>query len=112
MPSTINYQHGEIVLVDFPYTTSGAGKSRPALVVLDSGDADVLLARVTTQSHNSPYDVHLIGWQQAGLLAPSIVRLDKLATLVKVRVRNRIGKLETHDLQSVADVWRQIAVAW
>jgi mRNA interferase MazF len=66
-----NYQAGELLLVDFPLTTTGTGKPRPALVVLDSGDADVLLARVTTQSHNSPFDVPILAWQQAGLLAPS-----------------------------------------
>jgi len=39
MPSTINYQAGDLVLVDFPFTVGGSGKLRPALVMLDSGDA-------------------------------------------------------------------------
>lgn len=75
-----NYQIGDLLLVDFPLTASGPGKPRPALVILDSGDADVLLARVTTRSHGSPFDVPIAAWQQAGLLAPSFVRLHKLAT--------------------------------
>jgi len=78
MPSTISYQPGDLVLVEFPFTGPGT-KLRPALVVLDSGDADVVLARVTTP----PYDIHLTDWRQAGLLAPSFVRLHKLATLSK-----------------------------
>ncbi len=45
MPSTTSYLPGDLVLADFPFTTSGPGKPRPALVVLDTGDADVVLAR-------------------------------------------------------------------
>jgi mRNA interferase MazF len=48
MSSTTTYQAGDVVLVDFPMTVSGPGKPRPALVILDTGDADVVLARVTT----------------------------------------------------------------
>jgi mRNA interferase MazF len=87
MPSTISYQAGDVVLVDFPFTVSGQGKPRPALVILDTGDADVLLARVTTQSRATPYDVTLAGWAQAGLLAPSIVRLHNWQLW-----RNRVSK--------------------
>ena len=70
MPFTTNYQAGDLVLVDFPFTSSGASKPRPALVILDTGDADVLLARLTTQPQNSPFDVSISGWKQAGLLRP------------------------------------------
>jgi mRNA interferase MazF len=107
-----NYQIGELLLVDFPFTVSGPGKPRPALAILDSGDADVLLARVTTQSHTSPFDVPLVAWQQAGLLAPSVVRLHKLATLAKNRVHKQLGTLEAPDRQAVALVLQQIAAAW
>jgi mRNA interferase MazF len=112
MPSTTSYQAGDVVLVDFPFTVSGPGKPRPALVILDTGDADVLLARVTTQPRATPYDVTLAGWQHAGLLAPSIVRLHKLATLAKTRVQRHLGTLDPNDRQQVAAVLQQIAATW
>jgi hypothetical protein len=40
-----SYQSGEVVLVSFPFTQSSQTKNRPALVLLDTGDADVLVAR-------------------------------------------------------------------
>jgi hypothetical protein len=43
----INYQAGDLVLVVLPLTVSGPGEPPPALVVLDTGDADILLARIT-----------------------------------------------------------------
>jgi len=112
MPSTTNYQPGDLVLVDFPFTSSGPGKPRPALVILDTGDADVVLARVTTQLSNTPFDVTLADWQQAGLLAPSTVRLHKLATLAKMVVRRHLGALTAGDRQRVAAVLQRIAASW
>jgi mRNA interferase MazF len=112
MPSTTNYQPGDLVLVDFPFTASGPGKPRPALVILDAGDADVVLARVTTQTQNTPFDVAISDWQQAGLLAPSTVRLHKLATLAKSRVRRHLGSLAVGDRQQVGAVLQSIAASW
>jgi mRNA interferase MazF len=106
------YQIGDLLLVDFPFTVSGPGKPRSALVILDSGDADVLPARVTTQSHGSSLEVPINSWQQAGLLAPSIVRLHKLATLAKARVHKQLGSLAATDRQAVASVLQQIVAAW
>jgi mRNA interferase MazF len=101
-----------VVLVEFPFSTSGASKLRPALVILDTGDADVLLARVTTQPRATGFDVPLMGWRQAGLLAPSIVRLHKLATLSKGRVQRHLGALDSQDHQQVADNLKQFSAAW
>ena len=112
MPSTISYQPGDLVLVDFPFTVSGPGKPRPALVVLDTGDADVVLARVTTRGTNTPFDVTISGWQQTGLLAPSTVRLHKLATLAKTGVRRHLGSLVPSDRQRVATALQKIAASW
>ncbi len=107
-----NYQIGDLLLVDFPFTTTGPGKPRPALVILDTGDADVVLARVTTQTYGSTYDVPITSWQQAGLLAPSTVRLHKLAAIAKSRIHKRIGALIATDRQSIGSVLTQIASAW
>ena len=75
MPSMTNYQIGDLLLVDFPFTT---------------------------------HDVPISAWQQAGLLAPSTVRLHKLATIAK----SRVHRLVSADRQTVGAVLRQIAAAW
>ena len=83
----INYRPGDVLLVDFPFVQSGQGKMRPAVVVADTGDNDAVLARVTTQDYRGPFDVQLAEWKGAGLLAPSVLRLHKLATLNKSLIR-------------------------
>lgn len=112
MPSTTNYQPGELVLVTFPFAGSTQTKNRPALVILDTGNADVVVARVTTQMHQTPYDLPITDWQGAGLLAPSVVRLHKLATLEKALIRRRLGKLQQPDHQRVSALMRQTYGSW
>lgn len=96
-----NYQIGEIVLLAFPYTDQRDVKRRPALVLLDAGNGDVVVARVTSRQVQTRYDVKLIEWKQTGLLLPSVVRLHKLATLQKTLVERRLGVLTTKDSSRV-----------
>lgn len=84
-------------------------KRRPALVLLDSGDDDLLLARITTQYSNSPFDYELKDWIKAGLRAPSFVRLHKLATLEKKLIEKEFGHLTAADRQHVQEICRRIA---
>jgi mRNA interferase MazF len=112
MPSTTSFQPGDLVPVDFPLTVSGPGKPRPALVMLDTGDADVLLARVTSQNQYTAFDVVISDWQSAGLLAPSTVRLHKLAKLAKSRVLRLLGSLSANDRKQVASVLQKFVTAW
>jgi len=91
------YQSGEIVLLLFPFAGTRKAKRRPALVLRDTEDADIVVARVTSQARQSQYDIKITDWQKAGLRLPSIVRLHKLATLEKALVDRRLGTLTAAD---------------
>lgn len=86
-----DYRKGELLLVAFPFVENGRNKRRPALVVADTGDNDVVVARVTTQHSRDQFDAELVEWQAAGLLAPSIARINKVATINKSLVEKRLG---------------------
>lgn len=107
----INCRTGEILLVTFPFVHGDRGKQRPALVLADAGDEDVLVARVTTQDRHTGFDVVLSDWKSAGLLAPSVARIHKLATIHKSLVKRRLGSLTEKDRTGVAKVlgilWQQ-----
>ena len=100
-----NYQPGDILLLSFPFTGVGA-KSRPALVLLDTGDDDVMVAKVTSQSLLTQYDVEFENWQQAGLKVASGVRLHKIATLEKIRLPDS-QRLDT-SLSQNQQIWTSI----
>ena len=85
----------------FPLTSGSGVKQRPALVLLDTGDQDIVVARITSQPARTSFDIVLVEWHLAGLLRPSIVRVDKVATLEKRFIRRRLGILSTNDSASV-----------
>ena len=107
-----SYQPGDLVLVAFPFSQGGAGKQRPALVLVDTGDDDLLLARVTTKTHRSRFDVRIIDWQPAGLLAPPVVRLHKLATITKKLTGRQLGTLSEPDRKRVGATFTKLSGAW
>jgi len=95
------YRPGEVVLLEFPFTGIVDAKRRPALVLLDTGDDDIVVARVTSQITRTQFDVELAEWQKVGLLLPSVIRVHKLATLAKSLVRRRLGSLAPSDWMQV-----------
>jgi len=96
-----DFEPGEIVLLTFPFADAVGAKKRPALIVLDTGDQDLVVARVTSQTAQTAFDVEVVEWQRAGLLLPSVVRVHKLATLEKRLVERRLGALTAKDWQRV-----------
>ena len=54
---------GDILLVNFVYSSSVQSKKRPALVILDINDADIILAPITTKERPgklTDYDKYVI----------------------------------------------------
>lgn len=103
-----SYQSREVILLSFPFADSTGTKRRPALVFLDTGDEDIIVARITSQIPQTVFDVELVEWQQAGLLLPSVVRVHKLATLEKRLVERRLGMLASADWVQVQARTKQL----
>jgi mRNA interferase MazF len=98
MPFMTTYNKGDLLLTEFPFVGGKLTKKRPALVLLDAGDADLVLARVTTQPHNTSHDVNIVHWKACGLRAPSVIRLHKIITSEKTQVIRLLGTLHLVDL--------------
>ena len=108
----IRYPSGEIVLVHYPFTGNGRYKLRPGLVILDTGDDDCMVAKITSREQSSTYDVALLEWRQDGLIKPSIVRLHKLHTLEKTAIVKTLGRLVANDRQTVSAALLKIFSEW
>ena len=46
-------------------------------------------------------------WQAAGLLKPSVARLDRLVTAEKSVLIRRLGTLSAVDQRAIRDIWNQ-----
>jgi mRNA interferase MazF len=103
------YSFGEILLISFPYTDMRSISKRPALVLFDSGDQDVLVARITTQEHMTETDYRIVKWKESGLLAESYARMGKQATLEKQHVLRRLGRLEDPEIEAIRSILKSMS---
>lgn len=85
---------GDIVLLRFPFTDGQAIKRRPALIVNDYNDGDIIVCRITSQIYNTNKDVYIENWEKSGLRLPSVIRIHKIATLEKNMVDIVMGKID------------------
>ena len=95
------YNPSEIILLTFLFSNPLERKRRPALVLFDTGDDDLIVARITSQITKTEFDVEILEWQKAGLLVPSVARIHKLATLEKNLVERKLGSLIQEDWAQV-----------
>ena len=102
------YRFGDMVLMGFPYTDLRSVSKRPAIVLYDSGDQDVLVARVTTQEYMSEADYKILDWRKGGLLAESYVRLGKQATIERHYIIRQLGTLDAGEIDKLKSILRKI----
>jgi len=89
---------GKIVLVPFPFTDLTAAKLRPALVLFET-ERDVVVAFISSRLPEEPSPPEIVveknhqEFRQTGLKQSSVIRLDKVATIVKGLVVGEIGEI-------------------
>ena len=91
------YSFGDVVLAEFPFADELEMKRRPALVVSEDEDHDLILLRITSKIRHTETDVMLHEWSEAGLRLPSVVRLEKVVTSNESYVIKRLGTLSHSD---------------
>ena len=58
------FAFGDIVLLKFPFTDGNSFKKRPALVINDFNDGDIIVCRITSKIYNTDNDVLLDEWEK------------------------------------------------
>jgi mRNA interferase MazF len=109
---------GDVVLVRFPFADVAATKKRPALLLgqVSRGRryrlATVAMITSQVEALGLEGDVQLAGWERAGLLHPSLLRLAKVATIDGDLVEKSIGRLTAEDLRSARGAFRKLFASW
>ena len=109
----MTYKPFEVVVGPFPFTDRNADKRRPALVLSDDRQFNRLsdhavLAMITSQKNPDwPLDTKITGNRQAGLPAPSKVRM-KLFTLDSRLIFKKIGMLTDNDRKAVINALQRL----
>ncbi len=94
---------GDVVLIQFPFSDFSETKKRPALILKDSKDGDVIVNRITGKVKSTKEDIEITNWKESGLLISSTLRIHKIATLSKKLIERKLGSLSKTDLERVTD---------
>jgi mRNA interferase MazF len=95
---------GDIVLLKFPFTDSKTFKRRPALIISDFNDGDIIVCRITSQIYTTHNDIEIDDWKKSGLKLPSVIRVHKLATLEKDMVEKAMGQIDNSTKERVRQI--------
>ena len=99
---------GDVVLLKFPFTDNTVIKRRPALILKNCEDGDVIVCRITSKIHRSKYDVYLSNWSNCGLKLPSVVRIHKIATLEMDMIEVVMGQIDDATLSEIKAIYHSI----
>ncbi|MCK9208859.1 MAG: type II toxin-antitoxin system PemK/MazF family toxin [Salinivirgaceae bacterium] len=100
---------GDIVLLKFPYTDVKTFKRRPALIINDFNDDDIVVCRITSQIYKTKNDIYIDDWEKSGLKLPSVIRVHKIATLEKNMVELIMGQIDNPTKEKVRKIISKLA---
>ncbi|MBS3155583.1 type II toxin-antitoxin system PemK/MazF family toxin [Candidatus Woesearchaeota archaeon] len=86
---------GDIVVFQFPFSDIDESKKRPALIVANTRDENLILCQITSQERNDPDAISLSekDFQQGNLNCDSFIRPTILFTVHKSKIKYKAGKL-------------------
>lgn len=116
MPSTTNYNPGDVILIPFPYTDLSTFKQRPCLIIssaaFNSSHPDIIAVAITSQVPEKPSvsEYRLSPKEQlaCGLPKPSIIKLGKIVTLDQRLIRKTLGNLQHASTKRVINKLQKI----
>ena len=102
-----NYKPGDVVLVEFTFTDGTGSKKRPALIIssdnYNKSRQEVIVAAITSNIERVlPGDTRIDGWEEAGLIYPSLVT-GIIRTIKTAILNRRLGVLTKKDFEKVQE---------
>jgi mRNA interferase MazF len=111
MPSSEGLAAFDIIVVPFPCSDRLAEKRRPALIISSPAlrPLGVVWVAMITSAENEPWtcDVPISDLTRAGLPAPSVIRVAKIACIEPARVLRLAGRLDNKTARKVSGQLRQ-----
>ena len=108
----IAYEQRDVVLVRFVFANESGAKRRPAVIVSTSeyhqGRQEAIVAAITSNVDRLLVGDHLvIGWQEAGLLFPSVAT-GVIRTIKQALIERRLGAMLPEDMQAIRGKLQQV----
>lgn len=105
MERFVNYEKGDVVVFEFPFSDSNVAKKRPSLIVAKLTGDNVILCSITSQPRPDPdlTDLKAKDFKSGGINRDSFIRPSTLFTIHKSRINYKAGKLKKEKIKEVQD---------
>jgi len=96
---------GDVVVIPFPFSNFSSSKRRPALVIAQTSDNELILAQITSRSFQDKYALELShdDFAVGKLHVLSYIRTNKLFTVEDSLILYKAGHLEQKKVSEVVD---------
>lgn len=96
---------GDIVVVPFPFTDFSSSRKRPALVLSNTDENDIIICEITSRLRKDKYFVSLdnIDLESGKLRVKSIIRPNRILTIQKNKINYKLGKIKSSKLNEVSE---------
>src|SRR3989344_1736347 len=96
---------GDVIILDFPFTDFKVFKRRPAVIIKTPKGQDVIICQITASSQEQSVEISINSedFIQGNLRKNSYIRIDKITTINKSRIRYKIGTLKQTKVNEIIE---------
>lgn len=94
---------GDVIVLEFPFSDLKSFKRRPALIIKVPKGEDIIICQITSESQNKSVEIPITNkeFRDGGLKRDSFVRIDKITTIKRTRIKYKIGSLKQEKFYNV-----------
>jgi len=99
----VDYEKGDVVVFEYPFTDSFETKKRPSLIIAKLKGNDVILCQITGQPRPDPDIIELKqkDFQSGGIKRDGFIRPSSIFTMHTSRIEYKAGKLNQQKIKEV-----------
>ncbi|MBI2548504.1 type II toxin-antitoxin system PemK/MazF family toxin [Candidatus Woesearchaeota archaeon] len=101
---------GDIVVFQFPFSDTDESKKRPALVVANTTDENLILCQITSKKRPDPDIISITkdDFQKGALKHDSFIRPTTLFTIHHSRIDYKVGNLKQEKIKFIENKFCEI----
>jgi mRNA interferase MazF len=100
-----NFIKGDVVILNFPFSNLSATKRRPAFVLADLENEDIILCQIASKPAKNEYSVKIeqSDFDDGSLPHDSFVRADKIFTADKKLILYKAGHIAQEKMRLIIE---------
>jgi mRNA interferase MazF len=108
--SETRFSKGDVVVFEFPFSDVDNSKKRPALIVANTTDENLILCQITSQKRSDPDSISITrdDFQEGALKHKSFIRPTILFSVHNSRIDYKVGNLKEKKIKILENKFCEI----